>query len=48
MPLTKITGGEFDNAQGGLIVAGIVTATSFAGNGASFSGIVAATSFAGN
>jgi hypothetical protein len=35
MPLTKITGGEFDNTQGGLIVAGIMTATSFSGNGAS-------------
>ena len=28
MPLTKITGGEFDNTQGGLIVAGIITASS--------------------
>ena len=27
MPLTKITGGEFDNTQGGLSVAGIITAT---------------------
>jgi hypothetical protein len=35
MPLTKITGGEFDNTQGGLIVAGILTATSFNGDGAS-------------
>ena len=35
MPLTKITGGEFDNTQGGLSVAGIITATSFSGNGAS-------------
>jgi len=33
MPLTKITGGEFDNTQGGLSVAGIITATSgFVGN----------------
>lgn len=28
MPLTKITGGEFDNTQGGLSVAGIITASS--------------------
>lgn len=28
MPLTKITGGEFDSTQGGLIVAGIITASS--------------------
>jgi hypothetical protein len=28
MPLTKITGEEFDNTQGGLIVAGIITASS--------------------
>ena len=35
MPLTKITGGEFDNTQGGLIVAGILTATSFSGDGVS-------------
>ena len=27
MPLTKITGGEFDSTQGGLSVAGIITAT---------------------
>ena len=33
MPLTKITGGEFDSTQGGLSVAGIITATSgFVGN----------------
>ena len=33
MPLTKITGGEFDNTQGGLSVAGIVTAIGgFSGN----------------
>ena len=35
MPLTKITGGEFDSTQGGLSVAGIITATSFSGSGAS-------------
>ena len=35
MPLTKITVGEFDTSQGGLIVAGILTATSFNGDGAS-------------
>ena len=35
MPLTKITGEEFDNTQGGLIVAGIITATSFSGDGVS-------------
>jgi hypothetical protein len=28
MPLTKITGGEFDSTQGGLSVAGIITASS--------------------
>jgi hypothetical protein len=39
MPLTKITGGEFDNTQGGLSVAGIITATSFNGDGASLTGI---------
>jgi hypothetical protein len=32
MPLTKITGEEFDNTQGGLIVAGIITAASFYGS----------------
>jgi hypothetical protein len=31
MPLTKITGGEFDSNQGGLSVAGIITATTFNG-----------------
>jgi hypothetical protein len=39
MPLTKITGEEFDNTQGGLSVAGIISATSFRGDGGSLTGV---------